>query len=1170
MAPPPSSNAGTVRIVVRQPMNHRDTSSPYDASIPIIGPQHPGKARFDGAPRVPLTAAARKHTPVRPVYDDFATAHSSITSRSANDRSRNMPYKSPKKQTGPLDRGRPLPRRVHKSLRRQKKPPASGALTLPMPAKISHHRPISEFDFDISDAHFASGRQHETKPSFDHSPNLAIQKRASSSLFLDNLKKAIGGKSLSVANQFQSRLPFSFKWPRDRMELSGLARKVDQPTRKELEDGQGETRSQRESGKTRLPDLPFYNEDPFVYEANQNPMTLERVGTGHIPALSGSQHNRESTSFLDNHNADAGAGQGPFHNEPTVHEALETPNYFHGGIALAIDSQGTLSTPEGSTVDNIVKQYARNNGLWDISLDSNDEDSEDGGYFHHFKMQKRERNSISVHRVSVYENKKGRVNQSEGHVKGERPFRAFKLLDSSGQAPSAGLPQIPSLADQQTLKSISDGLGQLSSYGDTRNLLNITQRSQPATGIPDLHFVTAPGPDQIAPCNTNPFRRGPNQNLVVTSIAAANSSPNSRLSQRMLPKAGGSAENLAGTPLLALERDISRALRRMSACSNLSRETLAQYQGDGGFQSSTDSSGLLGFMGRPNQCALEPPKLATRGFYHESAIHQTWLDSQRIDRVRIPIRRNARVSSSLPVSHSASSATDEFDLEELDRLDQNGTEWETVVDGVMSRVKTAGSSLANNSSAGNISPILYKHNDFSSTDRIVQHPAQIDYSHDYRYKEIKEGNFPVLLPSYKPHTVNGFPANSYRSIGLFRQSSGDFYQSPPPLSRSHTNPFRSPPPEVITNKSKSSDTVDHDRFLIGPPPKLKFGAPSKIANGDHSDRWMDEFGDPGPAVRPTAPAPILGATNHSINTLSESYSGSQIAGSSIADASSSTLSTIIHDLKNLQDVRKAGASKPNHAAGYIDDATSAARERVLFIKGPPGAFYQGVRSQPDPHRRQSLSLDRKSVAKLHQRKAAQTYPTNQMRPLSLLQVQHAESAAGADGGRPGRRLNDNFLYRSPLAPIASRSWCNLYTREQLSSMHTDAKIDGINDFEHIPRRSSHPAFGEVLKMDGSWKRTWSPHLRPWPRDNSSIKTNLSSRKIKISSLIFGLCCLFPPMLVLYGAGYLDNMMLWITEGEISSFSKAHKKVALQVVCFFIIAMLIAVPIVVAIKVIGSK
>lgn len=60
------------------------------------------------------------------------------------------------------------------------------------------------------------------------------------------------------------------------------------------------------------------------------------------------------------------------------------------------------------------------------------------------------------------------------------------------------------------------------------------------------------------------------------------------------------------------------------------------------------------------------------------------------------------------------------------------------------------------------------------------------------------------------------------------------------------------------------------------------------------------------------------------------------------------------------------------------------------------------------------------------------------------------------------------------------------------------------------------------------------------------------------------------MLVLYGVGYLDNMMLWITEGEISSFSKAHKKAALQVACFFIIAILIVVPIVVAVKVIGSE
>jgi len=60
------------------------------------------------------------------------------------------------------------------------------------------------------------------------------------------------------------------------------------------------------------------------------------------------------------------------------------------------------------------------------------------------------------------------------------------------------------------------------------------------------------------------------------------------------------------------------------------------------------------------------------------------------------------------------------------------------------------------------------------------------------------------------------------------------------------------------------------------------------------------------------------------------------------------------------------------------------------------------------------------------------------------------------------------------------------------------------------------------------------------------------------------------MLVLYGVGYLDNMMLWITNGEISSFSKTHKRAALWVVCFFITTILIAVPIIIAVKVIRSK
>jgi hypothetical protein len=493
MASPLSWNFGTVKTVIYQPKN-RLISGPCDVSVTAIGPQILGNARLEGAPRVPPIAATRKYTPLRPVYDDFATAHSSITSRSTNGRSRDMLCKSPKKHIGLLNPGRPLPRRAIKSLRRQKKQPKDEALVLPMLAKVSDHRPISEFDFDISDAHFTSGRQLEYKSSLDQSPNVASSKRASVSPFLDSLKKAIGGKSSPVTKPFQNRPSLSFKWPRDSIELSGLTRKLDQPSR---EDGQRETRPPQQSDETRLPELSFYLDDPFVYEVNQNPMSVERMIAGHNEAYGDSQHNREGTSFHDNYNA--GTGQRASRHKPTV-QTQETLGYFHGGIALAIDSQVTSSAREGSTVNNIVKQHARNNGLWDISLDSNDEDSEeDNGYFQHFKMQKRIQNGVFGHSISG----------PEVVIEGEESFREFKLIDSSGRAPSAALPQIPSLPDQRALKYTSEGLGQSSSYGDTRNLLETMQRPHWATtsGPPTFRAGNAPRPGRTAPGSTNLFRR---------------------------------------------------------------------------------------------------------------------------------------------------------------------------------------------------------------------------------------------------------------------------------------------------------------------------------------------------------------------------------------------------------------------------------------------------------------------------------------------------------------------------------------------------------------------------------------------------------------------------------------------------------------------------------------
>lgn len=1162
-----------MRTVINQPVKISEAPGPYDSSFYAVRPQYATRTRVDGPPRLPPAVVTRKHTPVRPVYNDFATAHSSITSRSADGQSRDMSHKNPQKQRHLLDRGRPLPRRTLKSPRRQKKSPHKDEdLTIPVRVKASHHRPISEFDSEISEVAFIANRQPEPRPSLDHPPKLGSHKRASASPFFDGIRKAMSGISSPAGQIAQNRLSRSSNWPRDSMELPAMARKVGQPTLKEVEDNEREIKTSIQLIGRRQPDQQLYLEDPFVYDSNQYPASLGRGGTNAIQTSNVYLAHKDDPvngDFHDTHDVDAGLDD----NDALVHEHVDTPTYFHGGMALAIDSQRTPSTREGSTVDNIVKQYAKNNRLWDISLDSNDEDSEEeNGYYQHFKTQDGAKKSILMDGVPAVEDENEESYQSGSDAENEKSIRAFKLTGSSRRAPNAGLPQVPtSLPDHQNLKSVPEGLQYTSSYGDPRDPLDFKKRSHtvPSASSINFHPTTAQQPDQTLPSSTNPFRRSLILDLFAPSLANADSSPKSHLSQKIALDVSESTEYLAGSPLHALERDISRALRRMSAVSNLSQETSVQDHGDGGIQTYTDSCTPVSFIGRHRQQAPEVPNLVPRGFYHESAIRQTWLDSQRIERVRIPVGNNASVIS-LPESQLASPDTDGFDLRELNGQEQNGNDWETIVDGVTGKVNRTGSSLANNSSAGNISPIFFEHNDFSSTDRIVQHPAQIHYSHDYRYRELKEGSFPVLLPSYKPHTINGFPMNSYPSIGHFQQSSGDFYQSPPPLSRSHTNPFKSPPPEVIT-KQYSSETTDDDDYLVDRPPRFDFGTnSSQVANGGDSGNWTDEYGDCGPGLKPTQPTRALGTTHLSSNSLSKSYSGSQPVGSSIAGASSSTLSVIIHDLENSNGTKQWGVSCVSPVAAYHGDgAPPAARERVPFIKGPPGAFYQGVRSQPDP-RRTGLSLDHKAAAR-RPRKISRKYPTNQMRHLSLLQVQCTEPVTGAGGSSLGKGPHGDFLYRSPLAPIKSRSWCNLYTREQLSSMHNVVKEDGINDLEGIPRRSSRPACGEDVKTDGSWKRLpWSPHMRPWPRDDSSIKTDLAGRKIKLSSLIFGLCCLFPPMLVLYGVGYLDNMMLWITVGEISAFSKAHKRVALQVVCFFGIAILITVPIVVGIKACSAR
>ena len=76
------------------------------------------------------------------------------------------------------------------------------------------------------------------------------------------------------------------------------------------------------------------------------------------------------------------------------------------------------------------------------------------------------------------------------------------------------------------------------------------------------------------------------------------------------------------------------------------------------------------------------------------------------------------------------------------------------------------------------------------------------------------------------------------------------------------------------------------------------------------------------------------------------------------------------------------------------------------------------------------------------------------------------------------------------------------------------------------------------------------------------------RKLKLSWLLFGACCLFPPALVCYGVGWMDSVMLSLSRGEVEHVGRIQRRVALVLgsfVCTVGVVIIITVVVMLRLK-----
>jgi hypothetical protein len=137
-------------------------------------------------------------------------------------------------------------------------------------------------------------------------------------------------------------------------------------------------------------------------------------------------------------------------------------------------------------------------------------------------------------------------------------------------------------------------------------------------------------------------------------------------------------------------------------------------------------------------------------------------------------------------------------------------------------------------------------------------------------------------------------------------------------------------------------------------------------------------------------------------------------------------------------------------------------------------------------------------------------------------------------------LENDFIYRSPLAPPKRNTWMQLYNPTQLTKFREMAKADGMMSSQ---RSISAGLRNSIVGLSSHKHLFEAPRLSTWSRDEP-VRTDLVEKKSQISRFLLVLSAIFPPILVLYAFGYLDGVMLWWTDGECSGLGKRHKKIAL--------------------------
>ncbi|KAL5314857.1 hypothetical protein ACEPPN_017506 [Leptodophora sp. 'Broadleaf-Isolate-01'] len=1098
------------------PFRKHEAATGLDASqFPSPEPYHP--------------IGTRKNTPVRAVFHDLTTAHSSITSGTARSRQRTL---SNNNSDAP-DEGNSIPLQELELSKRDEGSSILQDLPLPpLPAILSKTRYERKQDLLTDHDEVFAGQN----------ANLAIPIQPS----LPEPKQSVFASIKNALASISS--PSETHWPRER-QTSAL---VQDPT--SLEDDKNHEFD--------------YVDDCSNYHSSAGPVQYPPSTPRGI----------RNTSLRT-----TGNGYPMNYHRPNL-PASSPPlpmNTYPRKFSRFANGSDEISLREGSTVGNIVQHYAGSEGL-----DGDGSDLEQGPGARDPKAHSRnlfKPRNLGHDLVSsspLYEP----LQPSGLQIRKQR--QGDKLMVVHSQTPrfdfaKDGLISGPAISSQNgryNSSSVENPLGASNTNEGPQTPRRNAVRNPDSNeffdeSISDAANSTLPSLPRIS--YRNPFR--PNQARGVQAHAdpdhcVYDDDPN---------------QELTSEPRMPLEREVSQALRRASgysvysvgsaSSSVLDYGAILNYGNDAGIQSNT--IGLLKGMEKEkvsgeanNNGGVHIADEQAKGFYDEDAIPTNWINSRQ--GIRVPINHNGSYPDSPPES-----LIDEHPKQLCQRRStpaDDNNDWETVGESgfgldyaygndsglIGGTVRRTGSSIANTSDEGTASIHFTDLDEFGSTERIAQHPGTIQYSGDYRQRDLKMTKMPILMPVFNGHKVNGYLADSNR----IRPPPNPVFFRPAPLTEAHKHPFNSTPPEVMpparvakprsimrshlaptNSKAASSSQSGTQRDKDDTYRKPSFTGQSSR----RACEWTDSYRQTGSSVS-TQSHPFSEDDKHHPSSWQHvmafanggNVPGFRRDGSRICNPHSLKDEISLRDMlddeqQNDKLTRPVGKQKGN---GQIRIVPSLSRQ-------PPGAFYQGLRAVSDQKRLNVPSQHDGAGKSTSRRSTVKAYGTTSLRPLSLVNDRLPSTPLRNVSNNSDVFDSDDFVYRSPLAPPKRSTWQKLYSNSRLFELQQRAKADGLysskstlsNANEGLSRRHLYEPPKLAAKPS---KVNHDPNLRDW--------------KTKVSVIVLVLCCFFPPLLILYAIGKMDGIMIWWSNGEFSGFGKAQKKWAGILLCteVFIIGILL--------------